>query len=204
MAKYIALEGIDGAGKSTQIALLHTWLGQRCYTAIHLFEPTYGEYGSQIRAHIDEGRELPVEKQIDLFTLDRKFHVRNKVRPLLGFVRGQEGFVILQDRCYLSAPAYQAVGRRSMISLLRQQQSIAPSPDMIFLIDVPIEQALQRQARSSETPALFSSETELRRIRENYLFLATEGSERIVTIDGSGLPLDVNARIVDVLRTELE
>ncbi len=197
--KYIALEGIDGAGKSTQVALLSAWLTRRFLTPVTLCEPSFGRYGSEIRKRLVDGERLTRDEQIRLFTLDREEHVERKIRPLLAFVEQHTSFLIVQDRCYLSAPAYQADGEAAMIELLRSQQAIAPKPDIVFLIDLPVEVALQRIVKSGKSPVLFENPETLERVRRNYLYLAEEGSERIEVVDGNAPSEVVCARIVETL-----
>lgn len=201
--KYIAFEGIDFAGKSTQTALLGKWLTQRYYTPIHLFEPTYGRYGKEIRGYIDNNRAFPIEGQIDLFTKDREEHVRCKIQPLLEFIESNTSFLVIQDRCYLSAPAYQADSETSMICLLEKQRTIAPIPDIIFLVDVPVPVALKRQLISDAEASLFERRDVLERVRQNYLRLARKCRERIEVVDGRGPPEAVNGKIADILAREL-
>lgn len=203
MLKYIAFEGIDYAGKGTQIALLSDWLACRYYTPITLFEPTYGQYGKRIRKCIIERCTLPIAEQVELFTQDRREHVRWKVKPLLEFVKSHTSFLIIQDRCYLSAPAYQADSEVSMMSLLRGQQSIAPRPDIIFLIDVPVVEALQRRVKSGMDAGIFERKETLERARRNYLFLARRCSERIEVVDGCGPRESVAEEIIKILSKEL-
>lgn len=194
--RYIAFEGIDGAGKSTQIALFNSWLTRRYYTPITLFEPTYGPHGSAVRQAIEANQPISLEDQIRRFTLDRKQHVDNKIRPLLQFVRSTASFVIVQDRCYLSAPAYQALGKAAMLSLLKEQRTIAPAPELIFLLDAPVGQALERKARKGMRKGLFDQSPVLTRVRENYLFLAVESGERVRIIDGAQAIEDVHDTII--------
>ena len=203
MLKYIAFEGIDHSGKSTQINLLQEWLTRRNYTPIVLFEPTHGQYGQEIRKYIVESINVPMARQIELFTKDREEHVRKKIQPLLRFVQTHGSFIVIQDRCYLSAPAYQAVGKGSMISLLRAQQELAPTPDIIFMLDVPVNEALERHARSGATATLFERKDILERVRNNYLFLAQACSQTVRIIDGCGTSGHVNRKITETLEKEL-
>ena len=203
MIKYVAFEGIDRSGKSTQIALLQTWLSTRNYTSIVVFEPTFGQYGKEIRQHITRLIDLPTARQVELFTKDRLEHVRTKIQPLLRFVHDHDFFVIIQDRCYLSAPAYQATGERAMLSLLREQQELTPPPDMIFLIDVPVEEALGRHCKSGTMATLFEQKDVLERARNNYLFLAEQCRETVRVIDGRGTSGQVSRRITETLEEEL-
>ncbi len=201
--KYIAFEGIDGAGKSTQIALLSAWLTKRYYTAIQLCEPTYGRHGARVRKRMLENENMSRDEQIRLFTLDREEHVKTKLGPLLEFVADHPFFLVVQDRYYLSAPAYQAAGKAAMIALLRQQQEIAPKPDIVFLLDVPVETAVERVANSGKKPAVFERKEVLEEVRYNYLFLAEEGSEHIKVMDSSPPSEDVCALIVEALRNKV-
>lgn len=203
MTKYIAFEGIDGSGKSTQISLLEKWLTRRNYTPIVLFEPTHGRYGEEIRKLMNGPAKLSMARQIELFTKDREEHVRKKIQPLLRFVHAHGYFIVIQDRCYLSAPAYQAVDKKSMLSLLRLQQDIAPRLDTIFMLDVPVKEALKRHLKSGRKASLFEREDILERVRKNYLFLAEECSRTVRIIDGCGTPGQVNQEITQFLGKEL-
>ena len=203
MIKYIAFEGIDHSGKSTQISLLQEWLTLRNYTPIVLFEPTHGQYGQEIRKYIIRSTDVSTDRQVELFTKDREEHVRKKIQPLLRFVQAHGSFLIIQDRCYLSAPAYQAVGERSMIPLLREQQELAPIPDIIFLLDVPVKEAMERHLRSGRTATLFERKDILERVRKNYLFLAGECSQTVRIIEGCGTSERVNRTITEILAKEL-
>lgn len=203
MLKYIAFEGIDHSGKSTQIRLLQEWLVHRNYTPIILFEPTHGQYGREIREYIVGSTDLSMARQVELFTKDREEHVRRKIQPLLCFVQAHGSFLIIQDRCFLSAPAYQAEGKSSMISLLRMQQELAPTPDIIFMLDVPVKEALERQLRSGATATLFERKDILERVRKNYLFLAEECGQPVRIIDGCGTSEHVNRTITGILEKEL-
>lgn len=203
MIKYIAFEGIDRSGKSTQISLLKEWLARRNYTPIVLFEPTHGRYGEEIRQLMTDSANLSIARQIELFTKDREEHVRRKIQPLLRFVRAHGYFIVIQDRCYLSAPAYQAVGEKSMLSRLREQQAIAPKPDIIFMLDVPVKEALKRHLESGQKASLFEQKEILERVRKNYLFLAEKCSHTVRIIDGCGTSGHVNQKITQILEKEL-
>ena len=203
MLNYVAFEGIDYAGKGTQIALLQPWLARRYYTPINLFEPTYGQYGKAIRKEIVELTHSSTSRQTDLLTEDRRQHVRYKIQPLLDFVRRHPFFLIVQDRCYFSAPAYQGSGKACMLSMLKAQQKIAPPPDIVFLIDLPVDDAIERQVQSGLPATLFERKETLERVRQNYLLIAAEFRSTIKLIDGRGAPECVNRRITKILAKEL-
>src|SRR5580704_16749669 len=100
-ARYIVFEGIDGAGKSTQIRRLTDKLRELDVTPIELCEPTYGPEGQAIRRFLKSKELPPVKRQIELFTRDRRFHVRSRIRPLLALMKRHSQFAIVQHRYYL-------------------------------------------------------------------------------------------------------
>lgn len=199
VTNYIAFEGIDGAGKTTQAALLCDRLPRYYTTPIRLSEPTYGHYGVKIREHVRTGDQISLERQRELFTLDRREHVKRKIDPLLQFVRENDSFVIVQDRCYLSAPAYQADTEDSVLPLLREQQAFSPKPDVIFLLDLPVRVAFERLAKRDDGIDIFENSDFLEKTRKRYMFLAGEGSERIEVLDGAKPPEQISEEVLRIL-----
>lgn len=197
--RYVVFEGIDGAGKSTQVSSLCDRQQKLSYTAIRLVEPTYGQYGMRIRAIMNEGEVLSIEKQRELFTLDRREHVERKINPLLAFIEENDAFFVVQDRYYLSASAYQARSEDEMPALLREQQSFAPRPDVVFLLDVPVEIAMERLIKAGRKKSIFETPDLLEKVRERYLALAKEKSEPIQVIDATLPAEEVSQTIRDFL-----
>lgn len=193
--RYIVFEGIDGAGKSTQVSSLCDRLEKFSYTTVRLVEPTYGQYGRRIRTIMNEGEVLSIEKQRELFTLDRREHVERKINPLLAFIEENDAFFVVQDRYYLSASAYQARSEDEMHSVLSEQQSFAPKPDVVFLLDVPVEIAMERLIKAGKKKSIFEKPDQLEKIRGRYLTLAEEKSEPIQVIDASLPPEEVSQTI---------
>lgn len=193
--KYIAFEGIDGAGKTTQISLLCQKLREYNVTVIRLFEPTHGKFGSMIRGHMIRGDDLTVEKQRELFTQDRREHVEQKIKPLLKFVGENESFLIVQDRSYLSASAYQADGEEEMLAVLKEQQTFAPKPDIIFLLDLPVVTAIERIRSLGGGKAIFENIETLEKVRDRYLFLAEESGENVKVLDASRSEINISEEV---------
>ena len=200
---YIAFEGIDGAGKSEQIAALADRLRKLDLTPIELFEPTNGRYGRRMRQYIARNEAPEVHKQVRLFTDDRRQHVLTRIKPLLRLMKRHNHFVILQHRYYLSAPAYQSNDAEGMSALLRSQQAIAPKPDVVILLDVPAEVAIRRLRRRQRKLGSYDVPEALKAIRKRYLTLSAEGSEPICLINGVGSIERVHERIWAVLRSKL-
>lgn len=196
---HIVFEGIDGSGKTTLAAALCRRLTRCYYTGIRISEPTYGKYGREIRGQMARNENRPRDAQHELFTLDRREHVERKIKPLLSFIEDNPSFVLVQDRYYLSAPAYQATSEDEMRAKLKEQQGFAPKPAIVFLVDIPSEVAVERIRKSRKSATLFESAEALQEVRERYLFLVSEGSEPIEVIDGTLSPEILCERVIERL-----
>ena len=200
---YIVFEGIDGSGKSTQCELLGRALDRRGITPIYLREPSFGDLGRQVRDQISTETDLDPGVLHEMFTADRISHVAEKIRPALQFIERHDGFVLLQSRGYLSAPAYQGGDADDLIAMLRGQQEIAPKPDVFIYIDVDEQVAIDRIRERNAARVTFDTEEKLWRIRERYLTLIDEPSERIVKFDGDQSSEALHKSILKFVTTEL-
>lgn len=188
--RYVALEGIDGSGTTTQARLAAEWLRGRGVDVVEAHEPTDGAVGRVIRDALSrrmpgrEGVELEPELFALLFAADRQDHMSALVVPAL---RG--GRWVISDRCYLSSFAYQSVGcDLGWVQTLNRNVRHA---DLILLLDLDAHTALDRvrsRALFNELD-VFESAAKLAAVRESYRRVAgvleREG-ERIVTIDAGG------------------
>jgi len=107
-----------------------------------------------------------------LFLSDRNYHVRNLIKPKL-----EEGFTVITDRFFLSTLAYQGYGRGLDIDLLKElNEKVLEGvyPDLTFLVDIPVEIALERLERSRKDLSRFEKKEFLQRVREGFLKLAGE------------------------------
>ena len=94
----IAIEGIDGAGKTTQAELLRKHFEDEGYDVATFKEPTQSDSGLKIRELGKNGRVVPVETEFKLFLEDRRFDVKNNIRPAL-----DAGKIVVVDRYYYSS-----------------------------------------------------------------------------------------------------
>jgi dTMP kinase len=197
--KYIAFEGIDGSGKDTQIALLARRLEQQGVTPLVLHEPSFGVHGRKIRASLASIAE-DVEQERALFTADRVEHVATKIAPALAFIRANAGFVILQNRCILSAAAYQprGSGDEGLLETVKSELWVAPMPDAIIVLDLPVEVALDRIARKS-VPDAMERPGRLTAARERYRRLS-ELIPGCSLIDAAGEPAIVASLVYAALQ----
>jgi len=140
----MAFEGIDGAGKTTQIRALAQWLREHGVKVALLREPTDGPIGKQIRALAGAGRDAcPPEEEFRLFREDRRWNVETNILPALG-----RGEVVLLDRYYISSMAYQGALGWDPERIRRENEAFAPLPNRIYMLELPPAVAQERIRQS--------------------------------------------------------
>lgn len=183
---FIAFEGIDGSGKSTQIRLLADYLRKMEVAFYTTMEPTDSPIGSMIH-QIMTGRMHADPKVIAaLFTADRLDHLLNEVNGIAR--RIDEGTTVIMDRYYLSSYAYQSVDLplEWLIHANEPAKEIM-RPDVNIFIDIEPELAMERILGNRYQKELFEEQSRLERVRRNYLdvFDRLQGEEQVVLIDGN-------------------
>lgn len=174
----IVFEGIDGSGKTTISKLLSKYIIDKGLKSIWLREPSDSEWGKRIRELSEIYDEIPIEEELKLFTEDRKWDVKNNIIPAL-----KRNEIVILDRYYFSSACYQGAKGFKIQDILDINRSFAPPPDILFLIDVKINVALERIKNNRETSAiLFEKESYLKRVRDNYLSL---NEKNMIIIDGN-------------------
>jgi dTMP kinase len=137
---FIVFEGLDGAGKTTQVHLLVTRLQQCGYDVVRLKEPTDGHWGQKIRRLAQHGRQhVSLETELAWFLEDRRQDVAENIKPALA--RGQ---IVVLDRYYFSTMAYQGARGGDPHRIRQLNEAFAPPPDLLFLLDIAPAQGLQR------------------------------------------------------------
>ena len=112
----VVIEGIDGAGKSTQARVLGEQLTARGHRVVLTREPTMGKWGKLLRESAETGR-LSIEEEVEMFLKDRREHVEELILPRL-----REGCVVIVDRYYFSTAAYQGARGVDPQELLRRNE----------------------------------------------------------------------------------
>jgi len=192
------LEGIDGAGKTAAAQLLEKELRARGLDVVRLREPTSeSKWGKEIRDRSVKG-ELDPEEELNLFMRDRRWHVTNKILPYL-----REGKIVLLDRYFFASGAYQttSTGIHWSEILRRNREEIhAPEPDIVFLLDVPVEVGLSRLGgRSGDVNLQFEKRGRLEKVRQAYLEMAEHDSANFVVIDARASLQEVVTQILDAI-----
>ena len=178
----VNLEGIDGCGKSTQSKLLLEKLEGEGEKVIILKEPTKRPHGQKLWDMLHGKRKATNEEILELFVLDRKQHVEEKIEPAL-----DSGAVVLMDRYYYSSMAYQVAGGID-VEEIREKHEFAPKPDVVLIFDLPVSVALERVKGHSDADE-FEKEEHLEKVREAYLDLENDPLVRIV--DATGTPKEI-------------
>jgi len=155
----LAVEGIDGSGKTTQAERVARYCHENGLNYVVSKEPTKGKYGQLIRNSATLGRLSP-EEEIDILLKDRREHVEQVIRPALE----QEKVVIL-DRYYFSNAAYQGARGADPEIILSRNESFAPQPDLLVILDVSPQVGLQRIRERGDEPNKFEAIDSLERAR---------------------------------------
>lgn len=165
--KLIVFEGIDGVGKSTQIQRLRAKMEAAGRTVVQSREPTDGPYGARLRRSMAEGRLSP-DEELSLFIDDRRDHVARLIEPSLA-----GGHDVLLDRYYFSTVAYQGVRGHDPEALLALNESFAPAPDLLLVLDLDPALGLERiHARSGQPRDTFEVPELLAASRRLFIELA--------------------------------
>ncbi len=164
MAILVALEGIDGSGKSTQAHLLREALEGRGIDAVVYREPGDSEFGDKLRQQFRDGRTVAPQEEAILFIEDRKIDVRDNILPALA-----AGKVVVMDRYYFSTMAYQGALGLDVEELSQRNEAFAPRPHLTLILDVPAETSVARIHASREAPDSYEGTEYLTRVRELFL-----------------------------------
>jgi dTMP kinase len=190
--RFITLEGIEGAGKSTVAQLASDWLAARGITARVTREPGGTPLAERVRKVVLEKGPESVSPQAEtlLMFAARSIHVENLIRPALG-----RGEWVICDRFTDATRAYQGYGRGMDLAWIEQLAAAVHGdlqPDRTLLLDLPVEVGLSRaRGRSGLAADRFEAERSefFERVRQGYLALARHEPGRVRVIDaGLALP----------------
>ena len=205
--RFITLEGIEGAGKSTVARLVCAWLAHHGIAARPTREPGGTALAERVRQIVLERGVEPVSATSEtlLMFAARDLHLHNLIRPALA-----RGEWVVCDRFTDATRAYQGSGRgvdAALIETLARAVHGDLQPDCTLLLDVPVAVGLARaraRAGSGAVSDRFEAETVefFERVRAGYLELARRDSKRVRLIDASA-PLGVVERRVGEILAEL-
>lgn len=201
-AKFIVFEGIDGAGKTTQIKLLQTALSNMGIPVSVSAEPTGSPIGIEIRKALSGEISKTQEQLAQLFALDRIEHNTDKNNGIIKTL--SDGVSVISDRYYYSSMAYQGaeIGIDKVISLNLNNPEIT-RPEICIFLDLTPEQSMERILRAREKRDIFETHEILKRTRDMFMTVfeyMSKLGDNIVKIDASRKVEEVSG---DILRTVL-
>jgi len=190
----VAIEGIDGVGKTTQSIRLVERLKALGFNAVRFFEPTNETLEAQeIRQTLEHGSPEKPSGLVDLFLADRRHDVETHIMPAL-----LEKKIVVLDRYFLSTAAYQS-DSRPWQEILKMNREFAPEPDISFIINWPADIAMSLIEKRDSSVTTFENETALIKVRRRYLEMAREDLGNYVVIEKIADEADVCDDILDTL-----
>ena len=192
---FVAIEGGEGAGKSTQLRLLEAWLLERGHEVVVTREPGATASGARIRALLlDPTTTLAPRAEAMLYAADRAQHVAEVVRPAL-----DRGAVVVTDRYVDSSLAYQGAGRELAVEEVARLSHWATGglrPDLVVLLDIDPAVGL---ARAGDEPDRIEAESLAfhSRVREGFVELAESDPDRYLVIPADQSPAVVQEAVRD-------
>lgn len=187
---FITFEGMDGAGKTTQIRYLRDYLERKGYTVVFTREPGGTPIGEQIRKILLDPSNTGMSEITEamLYAAARAEHVRDLILPSL-----RQGSIVISDRFLDSSIAYQGYGRNlgNLVAEWNEEAVQNVSPDVTFYLDLSPEEGIRRAEaradgnldRMEQEEASFKN-----RVYQGFQSLAEGNADRIVRIDGSLKP----------------
>jgi dTMP kinase len=195
----LALEGGEGAGKSTQARLLAIWLREQGYDVLATHEPGATKIGMRLRALLLDTAHVGLSPRSEalMYAADRAEHVASVIGPAL-----ERGTIVVTDRYVDSSLAYQGAGRMlsaDEIASINAWATGGLAPDLTILLDLPPSVGLSRRARSADRleaePAEFHD-----RVRAGFLALAQAEPDRYLVLDATRDPAELSRAIQERIR----
>ncbi|MFL5665849.1 MAG: dTMP kinase [Ktedonobacteraceae bacterium] len=204
----ISFEGLDGAGKTTQITLLERWLDAQQIVYVSTREPGGTALGVEIRQLLLNRPDLAITPLAEalLFQADRAQHFVTLVLPAM-----QAGKLVITDRCFDASIAYQGHARGVGIELVARLSIIATQghiPDLTILLDLDPSQVHPRTDVSNDQSGLREDQTRFdkeaqefhSKVREAFLVLARLYPERIKLLDASRPQEEIHEDILALVK----
>jgi dTMP kinase len=196
---FLAFEGGEGTGKTTQARLIAIWLREQGYDVVNTHEPGATKVGMRLRALLLDTAHAGMSPHAEalMYAADRAEHVASVIEPALG-----RGAVVISDRYVDSSLAYQGTGRGLRAAEIAQLNSWATGgrmPDLTILLDMPPEAGLGRRARSADRLEAEPLEFH-RRVRAGFLALAHAEPGRYLVVDATRPVGEVGQEIKDRIR----
>ncbi len=200
---FVVFEGIEGAGKSTLLEVLSSLFRERGIPFVKTREPGGTETAEPIRKIILD-RNLSIEPITELLLLMASRH-ENTVKKILPAL--DSGKVVISDRYRDSSLAYQGYGRGIDLSFIEELNDIVTGglqPDVVFIIDIPVDLMMKRIERREHNRMDIQTRDFYERVRRGYLEIARRDPERYFVLDGNRDVEEITKDIVSILNKKLK
>jgi len=204
---YIALEGIDGSGKTTQVDMLERYFKEQGKEVVRTHEPRRdGVMGGLVDEILTGKSKIPSVALQYLFAAQRATFMEEMVMPAL-----TRGAIVITDRCFWSSVPYGLLDKYESEKEENPDQLLAAlsilsmyhefiSPDITFVLDVSIDTAGDRLAGKGKAAEIYEKREKLERLKEGYAFLFEKFPDELVKIDAEKTPEDVEKDILEELK----
>lgn len=202
--RYIALEGIDGSGKTSQVQKVAEYFKSKGLPVVQTREPRKEGLVGDIVQNVLTGKiKMSTVALQYLFSTDRVLHHEEVIIPAL-----EAGKVVVSDRCFWSAIVYGILDRtqgnydyknaeflliaHSLLSMYHQ----FIVPDYTFYLKISLETALARLKKKDDVKEIYEDEDKLKKVIDGYNWLSSKFNREIITVDGEGMLDQVTQRII--------
>lgn len=198
-AKFITLDGIDGAGKTTQLNVIRDWFAAQRLPVLFTREPGGSQLGEQLR-HLLLHNESHISSHTEtlLMFAARRQHLEERILPALA-----SGTHVVSDRFTDATFAYQGGGRglpKEKIETLEHWVQGRLRPDLTILLDVPLDVSLARIEKSRQKDRFEQEDTAFfKRVREAYLYRMQSARERYALVNSNRDKAEVKQDIEHIL-----
>ena len=191
---FIVFEGVDGAGKTTQLVQLVEWLEQRGTSVVTCKDPGSTKLGEQLRTILLSSVDTPISMRAEMmmFTTARTQLVEEIVRPALA-----AGKTVVLDRYIYSTIVYQGHAGNLLTDEIRKVNRVATGglmPELTFMIDLPVDISMQRLGKSLDRMESRGKDY-FEKVRSGFLAESKRAETGIELVDGNRPPEEIQAEL---------
>ena len=200
---FIVFEGVDGAGKTTQLVQLVKWLEQQGTSVVTCKDPGSTALGEQLRTILLSSVDTPISMRAEMmmFTTARTQLVDEIVRPALA-----AGKTVVLDRYVYSTIVYQGHAGNLPTDEIRQVNHVATGglmPDLTFMIDLPVEVSMQRLGESLDRMESRGTEY-FEKVRAGFIAESKSAADGIKLVDGNRSPEEIQTELRVITQSYLD